>query len=129
MDKRAKKSLHPETPPPEPARRAAPRRATADRRLRILERLRTGLTVTRIRQNPRGYAGEPRDRSAGRLRAAADRPAQRSDDRGAHDDEERDVCATDRLIRLTGEFERCHGFGKPPVSFPAEGSQPRRLAG
>src|ERR1700722_5227862 len=35
----------------------------------------------------RGDAGEPRDRSAGRLRPTADCPAQRSDDRGAHDDD------------------------------------------
>jgi hypothetical protein len=35
----------------------------------------------------------------------------------------------DRLIRLTGELDRYHGFGKPPVPLPAEGSPPRRLAG
>ena len=48
MPKPAKNSLHPDPPPPEPARRVAPRRATADRRLRILERLTTGLTVSHI---------------------------------------------------------------------------------
>ena len=35
-------------PPPEPARRVVPRRATAERRLRILERLTMGLTVAHI---------------------------------------------------------------------------------
>jgi hypothetical protein len=62
MPQPAKKSLHSDAlAPPEPARRGAPRRATADRRLRILERLTTGLTeahiareegltVTRVRQ-------------------------------------------------------------------------------
>jgi hypothetical protein len=34
----------------------------------------------------------------------------------------------DRLIRMTGELDRYHGFGRPPVSLPAAGS-PRRLAG
>ena len=43
------KSLHREPSAPfEPARRGAPRRATADRRLRIPERLKTGLTVAHI---------------------------------------------------------------------------------
>jgi hypothetical protein len=31
----------------------------------------------------------------------------------------------DRLIKLTGELDRYHGFGKPPVSLP-EPSPPRR---
>ena len=49
MSEPAKKSSSREAPaPPEPARRVAPRRATADRRLRILERLTTGLTVAHI---------------------------------------------------------------------------------
>jgi hypothetical protein len=39
------------------------------------------------------------------------------------------VCAMDRLLELTGELDRDHGFGKPPVSLPPEGSPPRRLAG
>ncbi len=33
------------------------------------------------------------------------------------------------LIRLTGELERYQGSGSPPVSPPAEGSPPQRLAG
>jgi hypothetical protein len=48
MSKPAKKSLPPDPPAPEPARRVAPRRATADRRLRIWEGLTTGLTVAHI---------------------------------------------------------------------------------
>jgi hypothetical protein len=39
------------------------------------------------------------------------------------------VCAMDRLIKLTGELDRYHGFGKSPDSLPPEGSRPRRLAG
>ena len=82
----------------EPVDRIAPRRGTADRRLRILERLTTGLsvahiarvenlTVRRVRQIIAEMLDEPGGRSAGRLRPAADRPAQRSDDRRAHHDD------------------------------------------
>ena len=54
MSKPAKESPSREAPaPPEPARRVAPRRATADRRLRILERLTTGLTVAHIAREER----------------------------------------------------------------------------
>jgi hypothetical protein len=35
----------------------------------------------------------------------------------------------DRLIRLTGELDRYHGLGKPPVALPAEASPARRLGG
>jgi hypothetical protein len=50
MVKRCKKSRRREAAasPLEPARRLAPRRATADRRLRILARLTTGLTVAHV---------------------------------------------------------------------------------
>ena len=41
---------------------------------------------------------------------------------------EGDLHAMDRLIKLTGELDRYHGFGRPPVSLPTEGSPPRRLA-
>jgi hypothetical protein len=98
MAKPSKKPLRAEAPaPPEAARRLAPRRATANRRLRILERL-TGLALAHIAREEglngaahttghRADAGEPRDRSAGRLRPTAGRPAQRSDDRGVHNDD------------------------------------------
>ena len=33
------------------------------------------------------------------------------------------------LIRLTGELDRYHGLGKPPVAIPAEASSRRRLTG
>ena len=50
MAKLTKKSCRPEAPAPavEPLRRVAPRRKTADQRLRILERLTTGLSVAHI---------------------------------------------------------------------------------
>ncbi len=35
----------------------------------------------------------------------------------------------DRLIKLTGELDRYHGFGKLPVLPPAEDPPPRRLTG
>jgi hypothetical protein len=138
MAKPAKKSLRPEASAPEPARRITPR--TADRRLRILERLTTGLTVahiareegltmTRIRQILAAMLESRENPFTDKISATADRPTQRSHDRGAHDDEEGDVCAMDRLIRLTGELDRYHGFGRPTVSLPAEGSPPWRLAG
>ena len=42
---------------------------------------------------------------------------------------EGDLHAMDRLIKLTGELDRYHGFATPSFSLPAEGSPPRRLAG
>jgi DNA-binding NarL/FixJ family response regulator len=45
---RRRETAVPARPPPERAPRVAPRRATAERRLRILERLTTGLTVAHI---------------------------------------------------------------------------------
>src|ERR1700735_87364 len=92
-----------EAPAAEAAARIAPRRKTAEQRLRIQERLTMGLTVApiaRVEQvtgrggaagaaNHRGDAREPRDRPARRLRSIAGRPAERSDDRRAHDDDAR----------------------------------------
>ena len=96
---------HPTSPRPkeapapaaEAAARIASRRKTADRRLRILERLTNRHTVAHIARaeqltapagaaDHRGDAGQPRYRSARRLCSIPDRAAERSDDRRAHDD-------------------------------------------
>jgi hypothetical protein len=140
MTKPDEKSLHSDAlASPEPVHCAAPRSATADRRLRIsgaaadgarrgAYRARKGAHGDAHKTNPRGHVGEPRDRSAGQIRATADRPAQRSDYRGAHDDGGRSA-GDGSVDELTGELDRYHGFGKPAVSLAAENSPPRRLAG
>jgi hypothetical protein len=94
------KSRRSKAPAPavELARRIAPRRKAGDQRLRILERLTTGLsvahiarleklTVRRVQQNPRRHARKPRDRPSRRHRPVASGPAQRRNDRHAYDDD------------------------------------------
>ena len=87
-----------EAPAAEAAARIAPRRKTADQRLRILERLTMGLAVAHIarveqltaRRAPqiiaKMLARRETDPPAG-FAQFADRPAERSDDRRAHDDD------------------------------------------
>src|SRR5271155_2000589 len=140
MSKPAQKSPSQEaTAPPEPARRVAMRRATADRRLRILERLTTGLTVAHIAREEGLSVQRIRRIIAEMLESREmDPPAGFVQLQIARLSEamivartmmmEGDLQAMDRLIRLTGELDRYHGFGKPPVSLTAEGSAPRRLA-
>jgi hypothetical protein len=139
MTRPTMKSLPPEPPPPEPARRVAPRRATADRRLRILERLTTGLTVAHIAREERLTVTRIRQIIAAMLESREiDPPAGFVQIQIARISEamivartmmmECDLQAMDRFIKLTHELDRYHGFGKPPVSLP-EPSPPRRLAG
>ena len=129
MTKPSKKSLPREAPPPEPARRVAPRRATADRRLRILERLTTGLTVAHIAREERLTVTRIRQIIAAMLESREiDPPAGFVQIQIARLSEamivartmmmEGDLQAMDRLIKLTRELDRYHGFGKPPVSLP-----------
>ena len=141
MTKPAKKSPRREPPaPPEPARRVAPRRATADRRLRILERLTTGLTVAHIARVEGLTVTRIRQIIAAMLESREiDPPAGFVQIQIARLSEamivartmmmEGDLQAMDRLIKLTGELDRYHGFGKSPGLLPPEGSSPRRLAG
>jgi hypothetical protein len=140
MPKPAKQSLHPEAPAPEPVRRVAPRRATADRRLRILERLTTGLTVMHIGREERLTVTRIRQIIAQMLESREiDPPAGFVQIQIARISEamivartmmmEGDLQAMDRLIKLTRELDRYHGFGEPTVSLPAAASPPRRLAG
>src|ERR1700678_143988 len=139
MAKPSQKSLPREAPAPEPARRVAPRRATADRRLRILERLTTGLTVAHIAREERLTVTRIRQILADMLESREiDPPAGFVQILIARLSEamivartmmmEGDLKAMDRLIKLTGELDRYHGFGKPPVALP-EPSPPRRLSG
>ena len=140
MARPSQKTLRPEAPAPEPARRVAPRRATADRRLRILERLTTGLTVAHIAREERLTVTRIRQIIAQMLESREiDPPAGFVQLQIARLSEamivartmmmEGDLQAMDRLIKLTGELDRYHGFGKAPVALPAEGAPPRRLAG
>ena len=96
MAKPSKKSRRNKASPP--AVELAPRRASAERRLQILERLTCGLTVAHIARLENLTVHRVRQIIAGMLekreldppdwiRATADRPAQRGDDRGAHHDD------------------------------------------
>ena len=99
MAKTSETSPAAEPPPaPERARRSAMRRATAERKLRILERLTMGasvahiarvekITIRRVRQIIAEMLAKARGRSARRLRSVADRPARRRDGRRAYDDD------------------------------------------
>jgi hypothetical protein len=140
MPNASKKSLPLQPPPPEPARRVAPRRATADRRLRILERLTTGLTVSHIAREEGLTVTRIRQILADMLDSREiDPPAGFVQIQIARLSEamivartmmmEGDLQAMDRLIKLMRELDRYHGFGKAPISLPPESSPPRRLAG
>jgi hypothetical protein len=137
MAKLSKKSCRPEAPAPdaEPARRVAPSRRAADQRLRILERLSTGVSVAHIarveeltvRRAPQIIAAmlESRkvDPPAGfvQLQVARLSAAMIVSHTMMMDG---DLKAVDRVIRLTRELDRYHGFAQAPP--PLE--PPRRLA-
>ena len=118
----------PAGPPPAspPARRSA-RRATAERKLRVLERLTAGvsvahiahaedLSVRRVRQiiaemlaerevdPPAGFAQLQIARLSDALTVAHTRMM------------EGDLQAMDRLIRLVGELDRYHGLARAPLA-------------
>jgi hypothetical protein len=126
--------------PPEPARRVVPRRATAERRLRILERLTTGLAVAHI--------ARAEGLSVQRIRRIiAEMLASREVDPAAGFVQlqvarlskamivartmmmEGDLQAMDRWIRLTGELDRYHGFTPSQIPAFAEAAAARRTAG
>jgi hypothetical protein len=128
-----------EAPAAEAATRIAPRRRTADQRLRIQERLTMGLTVAHIAR-----VGQPTVLRV--MQIIAEMLASREIEPPAGFVQlqiarlseamivartmmmEGDLQAMDRFIKLTRELDRYHGFGEPPVSLP-EPSPPRRLAG
>jgi len=130
MAKPAKKSYRPDAPaPPEPARRVAPRHATANRRLRILERLTTGLIVAHIAREEGLTGTRIRQILAAMLESREiDPPAGFVQLQIARLSEamivartmimEGDLHAMDRLLELTGELDRYHGFGSRRFRFP-----------
>ena len=116
------------SPPPEPAPCVVPRRATVERRQRVLDRLARGLAVAHIAREE--------GLSAQRIRRIiAETLASREIDPAAGFAKlqigrlseamivarslmmEGDLQAMDRLIRLTGELDRYHGFA--PSRIPA----------
>jgi hypothetical protein len=118
--------------------RIAPRRGTADRRLRILERLTRGLTVAHIARVENLTVRRVRQVIAEMLDAReVDPPAgfvqlqiARLGDAMvvAHTMMmEGDLQAMDRLIKLTGELDRYHGF-RPAQLPPVETASPRLAA-
>ena len=101
----------------ETARRLAPRRATADRRLRILERLTARLSGAMLRA-PRGRATDSADhrRDAGEPPPAGFVQWQIARIREAMIVARRmmgELQATDRFIRMTSELDRRHDFAQP----------------
>jgi hypothetical protein len=120
------------------AERIAPRRGTADRRLRILERLTSGLTVSHIARVENLTVRRVRQVIAEILDAReVDPPAGFVQLQIARISEamivartmmmEGDLQAMDRMIKLIGELDRYHGFGRPQLS-PADTASPRLAA-
>src|SRR5271156_3044475 len=141
MSKPTEKSPSQEAPaPPEPARRVAPRRATADRRLRILERLTTGLTVAHIacveglsvqrirRIIAEMLASREIDPAAGFVQLQIARLSEAMIVARTMM-LEGDLQAMDRWIRLTGELDRYHGFAPSQIPAFAEVAPTRRIVG
>jgi hypothetical protein len=128
MAKPSQRSLHPEAPTREPARRVAPRRATGDRRLRILERLATGLTVAHTVREEGLTVTRTRQILAAMLeRREIDPPAGFVQLQIARLSEamivartmtRRAMCAMDRLIKLTGELDFIMASGGRRFRFP-----------
>ena len=141
MAKTREKSRAAERPPaPQQARRSAARRATAERKLRILERLTAGvsvghiahvenITVRRVRQIiAEMLAKREVDPPAGFVQLQIARLGDAMV--VAHTMMmEGDLQAMDRLIKLTGELDRYHGFGGAPIAAaPQAAPPPLRLA-
>ena len=121
--------------PPPPARRGAARRATAERKLRILERLTAGVSVGHIARVENITVRRARQIIAEMLaRREVDPPAgfvqlqiARLSDAMvvAHTRMmEGDLQAMDRLIRLVGELDRYHGFRRAPIAGALEAPPP-----
>jgi hypothetical protein len=139
MAKPSKKPHRPEAPVAAvaPAPRVAPRRKTADQRLRILERLTTGLSVVHIARVEKLTVRRVQQIIAAMLESREiDPPAGFVQLQVARLSDamivthtmmmEGDLQAVDRMIRLTRELDRYHGFGQAQIPAPPE--PPRRLA-
>jgi hypothetical protein len=140
MAKSRKKSDAAEPPPaPQQARRSAARRATAERKPRILERPTAGVSV--------GHIAHVENIAIRRVRQIiADMLASREVDPPAGFVQlqiarlsdamvvahtrmmEGDLQAMDRLIKLTGELDRYHGFGRAEIAAAPHAAPPPRIA-
>ncbi len=138
MAKTRKTSRAPEQPPPAPARRSAARRATAERKLRILERLTMGASVANIARVEKITIHRVRQIIAEMLeKREVDPPAGFVQLQIARLSEamvvahtmmmEGDLKAMDRVIKLTSELDRYHGFVSAPVA-PAPEAGPPQIA-
>ncbi|MFZ1964043.1 MAG: hypothetical protein WAU78_11370 [Roseiarcus sp.] len=140
MAKTRKKSDAAERPPAlQQARRSAARRATAERKQRILERLTMGasvmnianvekITIRRVRQIiAEMLASREVDPPAGFVQLQI---ARLSDAMVvAHTMMmEGDLRAMDRLIKLTAELDRYHGFGRAEIAAAPPLPPPPRIA-
>ena len=138
MAKPSKKSRRNKGSPPavELAPRLAPRRASAERRMRILERLTCGLTVAHIARLENLTVHRVRQIIAGMLeKRELDPPAGFVQLQIARLSEamivartmmmEGDLQAMDRMIKLTGELDRYHGFAGARLPGPAVAASPR----
>jgi hypothetical protein len=141
MSKRSKKPHSHETPTPAvpPARRVATRRAIAERKLRIVERLTSGLSVAHIAHVEQLTIQRVRQIIAEMLeRREVDPPSGYVQLQIARVGEamvvahtmmlQGDLQALDRLIKLNGELDRYHGFGREQLPAPAESAPPRLVA-
>ena len=141
MTKLSKKSSPPEAPAAaaEPAPRVAPRRKTADQRLRILERLTSGLSVVHIARVEKLTVRRVQQIIAAMLESREiDPPAGFVQLQVLRLSEamnithtlmrEGDLQAVDRMIKLTRELARYHGFAQPQIPMPTEPVPPRQLA-
>lgn len=125
-------------PPPPPPRRTAMRRKTAERKLRILERLTAGvsvahiartedLTIRRVRQIiAEMLAKREVDPPAGFVQLQIARLGDAM--QVAHTlMMEGDLKAMDRVIRLGAELDRYHGYGRVPLAAPPPAEPPARI--
>jgi hypothetical protein len=141
MAKLSKKSRRPEAPAPAvaPAPRVAPRRKTADQRLRILERLTSGLSIMHIARVEKLTVRRVQQIIAAMLESREiDPPAGFVQLQVLRLSEamivtrtmmmEGDLQAVDRMIKLTRELDRYHGFAQAQIPAPPAPPPPRRLA-
>jgi hypothetical protein len=141
MSKRSKKSRPHEAPAAAdpPARRVATRRAIAERKLRIVERLTSGLSVGHIAHVERLTIQRVRQIIAEMLeKREVDPPSSYVQLQIARVGEamvvahtmmmQGDLQAMDRLIKLNGELDRYHGFGREQLPAPADSAPPRLVA-
>jgi len=139
MPKPRKTPAQAEPAPPPPPRRTAMRRATAERKLRILERLTAGvsvphiartedLTIRRVRQIiAEMLAKREVDPPAGFVQLQIARLGDAM--QVAHTlMMEGDLKAMDRVIKLAGELDRYHGYSRAEIAAAPAPAPPPRLS-